>query len=221
MSLQIVFSFIVMLLIGLPAAASECKSELVGLTAYFYSRGDEWSISWRPDGVHKGKAIYYSNLKEGSRTNVYDSQGDKRSESLPQTLLNPDKQFNVPFDISQNGKFLIAAIHERSYMSYPSKHFAIVDLKKRKIVQTIDAEYSIRSLAWAPEGKYFAVLYAQEVTKQVFKGPLDWLTSLVGHPISYYTFYLTIYRPDGMLLCTEQIEKKLPNAMGYIDWEKQ
>ena len=42
---------------------------------------------------------------------------------------------------------------------WPSKQLAIVDVENKKIVRTIDSEYIIRSLAWAPDSEYFAVLY--------------------------------------------------------------
>ena len=113
MFVQIAISIISVLLLSSPAAAVECKSELTGLTVYFYSKGNEWSKTWKADGVHKRKTDYNSNRKEGVRTNISEGLIDKRSESLPQMLLQPDKQFNFPFDISQNGKLLIAAIHEK------------------------------------------------------------------------------------------------------------
>ena len=236
MSMQIVKTIIVMILISSPVAATECQSKLIGLRVYFYSRGEQWSKTWKANGVHKEEADYYANLKEDSRTNMHDSRGNERSKRLPQTLLankmaqqqaagncepNPGKEFNIPFDISQNGELLIAAIYEKSQISHPSQQFAIVDLKKQKIVRINDSEYRIEALAWAPDGKNFVVLYSQDVTDHVFKGPIDWLASLAGHPIGYWTFYLTLYQHDGTEVYTEQVEKKLPNAMSYLDWSKQ
>jgi WD40 repeat protein len=178
-------------------------------------------MTWKADGAHKLKTDFNRNRREGDRTNVSAGLSDKRSENLPQTLLSPDKQFNVPFDISQNGDFLIAAIYNKSEILFRSRQFAVVDLKYQKIVRIIDAEHSIGSLAWAPDGKYFAALSEQDVTKQVFKGPLDWLAEHLGHGNYYGTFYLTIYKSDGTSVCTEQVATKLPNAMSYIDWNKQ
>jgi hypothetical protein len=221
MSMQIVVGIIVMLLISSPVAAAECKTELTGLVVYFSSHDDDWSISWKADGVHKDKIAYYINRKDGIRTNVYHSAGDERARRLPQALLSTDNQFNIPFDISRESKLLIAAIYDKSDMDHPSTKFAIVDIVKQRIVRTVDSEYSVRSLAWAPDDRHFAVLGYQIVTEQVIKGPLDWLASFVGHSISYYTFYLTIYKPDGTSVCTAQVAKKLPDAMSYIDWEKQ
>ena len=238
--MQLVICMLITLLIGSPAIAAECKTELTGLVVYFSSREDDWSISWKADGVHKEKISYYVNRKDGIRTNVHDSRYNY-AKSLPQTLLvntmdqqqtvgecepNPGNEFNVPFDISQNGALLIAAIYNRKSPagigpSYPSQKFGIVDLKKNRLVNIVGSRYSVRSLAWAPSDKYFAVLYKQDVTDQVFKGPIDWLASMAGHPIGYWTFYLTLYQSDGTPVCTTQVAKKLPNAMGYIDWEKQ
>jgi len=223
MFMQIVISMIVLLLIGSPVVATECKSELLGLTAYFYSHGDEWSISWKADGVHKEKAAF----KKGDRTNFYFSGGNKGAERLPQTLLPRDEQFNVPFDTCCDGELLIAGVHKRYEGSglrlsgYRGSQFAIVDLKKQKIVRIAETDHGIESLGWAPDGKYIAVLTKQDVTEQVFKGPLDWLASSVGHPIGYWTYFLTIYQPDGRPVCTEQVAKKLRDAVSFIDWNKQ
>ena len=238
--MQLVICMLITLLTGSPAIAAECKTELTGLAVYFSSREGDWSISWKADGVHKEKISYYVNRKDGIRINVHDSRYN-HAKSLPQTLLvntnsqqqtadecetNPGQEFNIPYDISQNRELLITALYSKKSPSgigpsYPSQQFAIVDLRKQEIVKIIKSEYSVRSLAWSPDNKKFAVLYKQDVTDHVFKGPIDWLASVAGHPIGYWTFYLTLYQPDGIPICTVQAEKKLPNAMGYIDWNKQ
>lgn len=241
MQTKIVISILFLFIMSVPAAAAECTSELHGITAYFLSRGDQWSLSWDAAGVHKRKIPYYVNRNERIRTNVHESWRSlyEDSENLPQHLLAPDvpvdgrsgieqpnecekkltPKFNVPFAVAKSGEFLIAAIYEDGNTSWASKQFAIVDLKKQEIVKIIKTENKVISLAWAPDSKSFAVLYEQDVTENVFKVPVDWLAALVGHPIGYWTFYLTVYRPDGVELCSKQIEKKLPNAMSYIDWE--
>jgi hypothetical protein len=216
---KVIIVMIIMFL-GLPATADECKSKLTGLSAYFYSKGDEWALKWMADGVHKEKAHFYDHVKEPYRTNVYDSQGNMRADRLPHALLSPGKQFNVPFEISQNNNLLIAAIHKKSGVMSAPNQLAIVDLKGQQIIRTIESEYNIESLAWAPDDNVFVVLYRQDVTKQVFKGPIDALAEHIGHGNYYWTFYLTIYRPDGTAVCTEKIAKKLPNAMSYLDWGK-
>jgi hypothetical protein len=221
MFLRVTMYIIIMFMVSLPAVAVECKTDLIGITVFFLSHGDEWSITWKTDGVHKKKDDYNSNLGD-YRTNYNNGFGDKRSESLPQKLLASDKQFNVPFAILLNDELLIATVYKASsFLTSRSKQLAVVDLKRQKIVRTVETEYYVQAVAWAPDSKYFAVLYEQDVTKQVFKGPLDWLASLVGHPIGYWTFYLTIYQPDGTELCTTLIEKKLPDAMSYMDWKEQ
>jgi hypothetical protein len=218
MYLQITTNVVIIFLLGSSVLASECKNEPLGLSVYFFSEGDQWSVTWMNDGKHKKKANYYNARKEPIRTNVHESSGNWRAEKLPLGLLSSKEMFNVPFEVSQNKELLIAAIYEDSHISYPSQRFAIVDLRKQEIVRIIEAEYQVRSLAWSPDSKYFAVLYERDVTKQVFKGPLDWFAELLGHGISYSTFYLTIYHADGTAVCTEEVAKKKPRAMSFIDW---
>lgn len=217
MYMQIAVFILGMLLLSSPVAAGTCKSELIGLTATFFSEGKQWAITWKADGVHKEKADYYGNNK--NRTNEYASMSDYRAEHLPHNLLNSNKKFNVPFDISKKEGLLVSAVHNGSNMDHKAKEFAIVDLKNQKIIQRLETEYGIGSLAWSPDSKYFAVLYAQDVTKDVFKGPIDWLAEYLGHGNGYWTFYLRIYLPDGTPVCTEEVAKKISNAMSYIDWE--
>lgn len=209
----------ILLLLTSLSFADECKSEPSGITIHFYSKGNEWSLSWEIDGFQKKKAAFNENRKDGYRTNIYAGLSDKRSDNLPQTLLTPDKRFDVPFDISKNEELLVAAIYKKSDILWPTKQAAVVDLREKKIVRIVESEFRIESLAWAPDSNYFAVLYRQDVTDQVFKGPIDWLAELLGHGNYYWTFYLTIYKPDGTSVCTEQVAKKLPNAMTYMDWD--
>lgn len=220
--MQIAISIMSILIFCSLAAAVECKSELIGITVYFYSQGKEWATTWKTDGVYKIKSDYSRNRKWGERTNVFESDSLMSAKSLPQNLLSPGKQFHVPFDISRHGEFLISAIYENNRMWEPSKKFAIVDLQKQRIVKIINTEYyGIKSLAWSPDGKYFAVLYPKHVTEQVFKGPIDWIAGYLGHSIHYWTFYLTIYQSDGTMLCTKKVAEKLPDTMSYIDWTKE
>ncbi len=219
MILRLVICIAIMLLLIFPAAADECKPELHGLTVFLMSKQKQWSLTWDANGVHKGNADYYGNIR--NRTNIQDSRGDKRAENLPHRLLNNDQQLNIPFDISERSKLLIATIYPRQIVLPWSKKLVVVDLEKNKILKTIETEYYVRSLGWAPDNKQFAVLYSKTVTDQVFKGPLDWLGQFLGHPVQYDTFYVATYNAKGSMLCLEQVAEKLPLAEGYLDWEKQ
>jgi len=216
--MQIAIYIASFLMFSQPVAATECKSELLGLTVFLASGQKQWFITWDADGVHKRNADYYGNIKD--RTNIQDSRGDKRADTLPHHLLKNNEQFNIPFDVSEKGTLLITTIYNREIVLPWSKKLAVVDLKNKKMLKIIETEYYVRSLGWAPGNQQFAVLYSKIVTDQVFKGPLDWLGQLLGHPVQYDTFYVAAYSAEGRLLCIGQVAEKLPTAEGYIDWEK-
>ena len=182
-----------------------------------YDEGESWLYTWHADKIQKIQARYLP--KE--RTNVRQGASDKRSESLPQSLMLPDdKRFDTPFEISRNGELLIAAIYRNTFALDPSKIFALVDIKRKRIIRILEAGDFVHSLAWSPDGNYFAVLYSEDVTKKTLKRflPLSLFADLVGHPISYRTLYLSLYDSAGTLLCTQNIIEKIPQGKGYLDW---
>lgn len=210
-------------LLLVPSAYSDtCSSYTSDLKIYIswrpYDENESWLYIWQANKIQKQKASYLP--KE--RTNVGLGASDKRSESLPQSLMLPDdKRFDTPFEISRNGELLIAAIYRNTVALFPSKIFALVDIKRKRIIRILEAGDYVHSLAWSPDGNYFAVLYSEDVTKETLKRflPLNLFADLVGHPISYDTFYLSIYDAAGKLLCTQNIIEKIPIGEGYLDWQ--
>jgi hypothetical protein len=77
----------------------------------------------------------------------------------------------------------------------------------------------VHSLAFSPTDKYIAVLSKQDVTSQKWKGPVDWIAKLLGHPRQYNTLYVDIYNLDGEMICRKLLIEKLLQGRGYIDWE--
>ena len=136
--------------------------------------------------------------------------------------MPPDKRFDIPFDISRNEELLIASIYKNFFALIPSKKFAVVDIKRKQIIRMLETDYYVASLAWAPNGSRFAVLFSEDVTKQTLKrfGPLNLFADFLGHPISYDTFYLAIYDSTGTLLCTERIIETIPLGEGYLEWNR-
>ncbi len=61
---------------------------------------------------------------------------------------------------------------------------------------TIDQKH-IYDIAWAPNGKYLAVL----VVKHTYSlNPFALLSTISGHPVGYKTYYLAIYDLTGKLI---------------------
>ena len=209
-------------LLLVPSAYSDtCSSYTSDLKIYIswrpYDENESWLYTWQANKIQKQKASYLP--KE--RINVRLGASDKRSESLPQSLMQPDdKRFDTPYEISRNGELLIAAIYRNTFALDPSKIFALIDIKRKRIIRILEAGDFVHSLAWSPDGNYFAVLYSKDVTKKTLKRflPLNLFADLVGHPISYDTFYLSIYDAAGTLLCTQNIIEKIPIGEGYLDW---
>jgi hypothetical protein len=140
---------------------------------------------------------------------------------VPQDLLGTNVRLDTPFAVSHDGQLLIISVYspESELTSPPSRKIALIDLKRKAPIRTLEAEHEVRALAWAPSGKYFAVLLSQDVTKEKWKGPLDLFARLVGHPISYYSLYAATYDLDGRLLCEKRLAEKVPQGSGYVVWE--
>ena len=100
----------------------------------------------------------------------------------------------------------------------PSKELAVIDLTDKRLVGSREDGLPHRIGEMVPTGRYFAVLFRENVTKQLWKGPLDLFAGLVGHPRSYYTLRVMIYTLDGKVACKRIIMEKLLTGGGYIDW---
>jgi hypothetical protein len=198
--------------------ADDCNIAGDGLRIYISGSDESWLFSWSAMGIEK-QTISPSDAYSGDRLNVYRGSGDKRSESLPQDLIGPNLRFDVPFALNNGKTILLSAIYHDSVVLIVSRKFAIIDITSRKVLRIIEEDYDVLSLGWSPTDNYFAVLLSQDVTEQKWKGPLDWISRFLGHPISYYTLYIAIYDRDGQFLCKKLLIEKLPYGRGYIEWK--
>jgi hypothetical protein len=201
-----------------PAGVDKCDFEGTSIRVYVRWDGSYRALRWNAEGLKKIKNAPRPDDPE-SRTNVARPRGDKRALDLPQELFSPDRRLNVPFALSRDGRMVVSAVHDRDDFLSPSQEFAVIDLKAKRLVHLVKTDYYIASVTWSPTGKYFAVLFRENVTKQLWKGPLDLLGGLLGHPRLYYTLHVVIYTPDGKVACKRTIMEKLLAGRGYIDWE--
>ncbi len=202
------------------AGADECGFEGNSIRVYVQWEGSYRAFIWDAEGLKKIKNPSRPDDSR-SRTNVARPFGDKPSFDLPQNLLPQDTHLDVPFEVSRDGRMLVSAVHRGGANTLgATKEFAVVDLTAKRLVHLLKADYNIRSVTWSPTGRYFALLFEENVTKQLWKGPLDLLGGLVGHPRSYYTLYSVIYTLDGKSICKRTIAEKLLFGRGYIDWER-
>jgi len=197
--------------------SNTCVSRADSLKIYLTGDDDTWQFTWSANEIQKKKSTY-SGAYSIDRTNIVKGASDKRSDRLPQDLMQSNKRLDIPFDIEPTGVLLIASIYNNSFVLVPSKELAIINIKRRQIIGIIKSEYYVNSLAWAPNKAHFAVLYSQDVTKQTPKRFKDWFSNLIGHPISYKTFYVAIYNSQGVLVCIERISERIPLGRGYIEW---
>jgi hypothetical protein len=224
MDIKFIFKFLIpantFMAFTLPIAlvcADTCDFAGRGMRIFISGPDESWSFVWSATGMQK-QTISSSDADSADRLNVYRGSGDKRSESLPQDLVGPDMRFDVPFALSHGKTRLIASIYPDSVALIVSRKFAIVDIKAKRVLRTIEEDYDILSLAWSPTDSYFAVLLSQDVTDQKWKGPLDWISRFLGHPISYYTLYIAIYDHEGQFICKKLLIEKLEHGRGYVDW---
>ena len=198
--------------------ADGCNSLGSGLRINISGIDESWLFIWSASGIEKQKGVY-SSEDFSFRLNIHRPSSDKRSGDLPQDLLGVGMRLDVPFAMSHNGQMLISSAYPDRYVLILSKRFAIIDLKTRKLLRVIDTGYYVRSLAWSPTGKYFAVLSSKDVTSQKWKGPVDWIAKFLGHPRQYYTLYVDIYNINGEMVCRKLLIEKLLQGRGYLDWE--
>jgi len=204
------------------ASADECGFEGTSIRVYvewegFWGFGPYRAFIWNAEGLKKIKKPSPPE-HPNSGTNVYGERADKRALHLPQELFRPDRHLNVPFALSLDGRMVVSAVYDKDDFFSPSKEFAVIDLKAKRLVHLVKTDYYIESVTWSPTGRYFAVLFRENVTKQLWKGPLDLFAGLVGHPRSYYTVHVMIYTLDGKVACRRIIMEKLLTGDGYIDW---
>jgi len=188
------------------------------IRVYVQWDGSYRAFRWNAQGLEKIKNPSPPDDPE-SRTNVARPFGDERSSDLPQELFLPDRRLDVPFAVSRDRRMAVSAVHGRANTLPLSQEFAVIDLGARKVLHLLKMDYYIASVTWSPTGRYFAVLLRENVTKQLWRGPLDLLGGLLGHPRSYYTLHAVIYTLDGKATCKRTIAEKLLNGKGYIDWE--
>jgi len=206
------------------AGADEYGFEGTSIRVYvkwegFWGVGPHRAFRWGAEGLEEIKDSSRPDDYR-SRTNVARPWGDKPSFGLPQNLFPQDTRLDVPFAVSRDGRMLVSAVHRGGANTLSlSREFAVVDLTAKRLVHLAKAHYNLRSVTWSPTGRYFALFLKENVTKQLWKGPLDLFAGLVGHPRSYYTLYTVIYTLDGKATCKRTIAEKLLFGSGYIDWE--
>lgn len=185
--------------------------------SYFY----EWSASGLK--LNEKRKGGFSTVDAAPPGSVYAGRWDEHTTGVPQDFLGTDLRLDAPFAVSRDGQLLISAVYPAhgNLMLSSSRKLALIDLKRKYVVLNFHARFEVESLAWAPKGMRFAVLLNQDVTKEVWKSPLDWFARLVGHPISYHTLYAATYDLDGRVLCEKRLIEKLSIGCGYIVWERK
>jgi hypothetical protein len=212
---------IIFMSFGACVCADTCGVEGNGMEIYILGRDEYWSFTWASEKTINRKTqrppVYIE-----ERLNRYSSLGDKRSLDLPQYLLPPDMRLDVPYDVSKDGHMLIGSLYPRNVaVLTPSRDIALIAPDSSRLVKVIKTQYGVESLAWSPTGRYFAVLLSENATSQKWKGPLDWISGFLGHPIPYNTLHIEIYNSDGRFVCRRGLINKLAYGRGFIDWEQK
>jgi hypothetical protein len=199
------------------AGADKFDFEGTDIRVYVRWNGSYRAFRWTAEGLEKIKNPSPP-YDPRSRTNVARPFGDELSSELPQQLLPPDMRFDVPFAVSRDMRMAVSAVHGADESFSACQRFAVIDLTAKRLMHLVHTDYYIESVTWSPTGRYFAVLFSENVTKQLWKGPLDLLGGLLGHPRSYYSVHAAIYTVEGKVICRRTVMEKLLNGQGSIDW---
>lgn len=192
----------------------------IGIT----SPGKAWFYEWSVAGLKLTEKRNEGFAPEGVAPlgGVYcHGEWDEKATGLPQNFLGADFRLDAPFAVSPGGRLLVTTVypaHGELFQSQASK-LALIDRKGKRLIRTFDAWCDVQSLTWAPSEKCFAVLLCQDVTKKVWKGPLDWWANFLGTHISYCTLYAALYDIQGKFLCQKPLNKKVREGGGYLVWE--
>jgi hypothetical protein len=186
--------------------------------------GESWFYEWSASGLKltDKRNEGFSAVGVAPPGGVYAGEWDENAAGVPHDFLGADLRLDAPFAVSPDGQLLLTSVYpaEGELFLSSSPKIALIDRNSKRLAFSFDAPCNVKSLTWAPSGKYFAVLLSQNVTKEVWKGPLNWFASMVGHPISYYTLYATTYDLEGKVLCERRLNEKLRRSSGYLVWER-
>jgi hypothetical protein len=185
--------------------------------------GKAWFYEWSPAGLKltEKRKQEFSTVGTAPPSAVYAGEWDEKAAGVPQDFLGADFRLDAPFAVSLDGSFLVTSVYPAhgEFRLSPSPKLALIDRKNKRLIRTFDAWCDVRSVTWAPSGKFFAILLNQDVTKEVWKGPLDWWGKQIGHPLTYHTLYAAIYNIQGKLFCQKRLNEKLRIGGGYLVWE--
>jgi hypothetical protein len=186
--------------------------------------GKSWFHEWSRSGLKltEKRNGRFSPTDTAPRGSIYGGRRwDEKAAGLPEDFLSAALRLDAPFAVSPDGELLVSSVYpaHSDLADSPSRKLALINRKNKRLIHTFDARWNVDSVAWAPSGKNFAILLRQDVTKDVWKGPIDWWANMVGHPISYYTLYVAMYDLQGKVLCEKRLNERLPLGYGYLTWK--
>jgi len=185
--------------------------------------GKAWFYEWSAPGLKltKKQKQEFSTVGTAPSGAVYAGEWDEKAAGIPQNFLGVDFRLDAPFAVSLDGQLLVTSVYPAhgEFRLSSSQELALINRNNKRLMVTFEAWCDVRSVTWAPSGKHFAVLLNQDVTKKVWKGPLDWWANFIGTTISYYTLYAATYDLQGKLLCQKRLNEKLSIGRGYLVWE--
>ena len=174
-----------------------------------------------------GKNYHYSILKGKLTLREVSPFPPSILEQIPWIYTKKDVPNGLPviegfsyygaYQLSQDDSIFALSISLNN--DFVPKEFVLISSSTNAILfqRKSDHPLSVKSLAWSPDSNLLAVLDSS--TSRSF-GFMSILSAMAGHPVSIYSFYLSVYDRKGQLLVTTKIASGIVGGGCQVFWEK-
>ena len=128
--------------------------------------------------------------------------------------------YHGPYSYNSDKTLIAISVSpKKSSINYIPTDFVLIRCDKKEILlqtNNHDEYLTIGSIAWSPDAAYLAIL---EMKDKILYGPREIFFTLFSHPISEYTYFLSIYDRNGNLLVRSQVATGLVGGSGRVFWK--
>ncbi|MBP1762714.1 MAG: hypothetical protein H6Q64_2256 [Firmicutes bacterium] len=142
-------------------------------------------------------------------------------DEVPQGLpIMKENIYHGPYSYSSDKTLIAISVSpKKNSLNYIPTDFVLIRCDTKEILlqtKNNDEYLTVGSIAWSLDAKYLAIL---EKKNKILYGFREIIFTLFSHPISEYTYFLSIYDRNGSLLVRSQVAAGLVGGSGRVFWE--